>query len=137
MITLQQHLDNILLSKQVKNLEKVRTQIQSENDIENLRPLYMSLYYALVAEMSVTNGREVDENLAKIYMQAKQDMEVSKNINEIKHLATFIFDALIIEKFKNYAYEFAKSNEKIDSISLADQLHMEYIRKLELEDIYN
>lgn len=141
-MTTREHFNKINAELEESDLSEAYCNILESNDINEIRPLIENIHSELVKEICKERGEEdfygvlKDETISE-YGQIKTTALITDDVEEVKGFATALYDALIIEKLRTYAYQVYLADGINHYVKFASDLQDCYLDSLKEDGLYN
>lgn len=109
-MTTREHYNKIMALIEESEFSETYYSVLESEDIDTIKTFIESLYDELMKEMDEVRGDKdfydgnKDETISE-YIQMKDEAISTNSIEEAKAFATAIYDALVVEKIRTYAYK--------------------------------
>lgn len=141
-MTTREHFNKINVELEESDFSEAYCNILESDDINEIRPLIENIHGELVKEICKDRGEEdfygglKDETISG-YGQMKSTAITTDDVEEAKGFATALYDALIVEKLRTYAYQVYLADGINHYVKFASDLQDCYLDSLKEEGLYN
>ena len=141
-MTTREHFDGVIDILENSTFAEDLCSVYEAEKIEDTIPHIKNIYDLLVAETNKERGDQdfyggEKEKQLKEYDNIYENIVTNDNLDDIKCFASFLYDALIVEKLRTYAYEVYLKGGINHYNQLASDLQDCYLDHLKEEGVYD
>lgn len=141
-MTTREHFNKVMETLENSDFSETYCSILESDDLDEIKPLIESLHSEIKSEVNKLRGKEdfyegkkkeaVDE-----YDQMKASAINTLDMEEAKALASVLYDALIVEKLRTYAYQVFLAGGINHYVQFASDLQDCYLDTLKDDGLYS